>query len=132
MLALLVAAIVYQATVVNAVDGDTLRVKVDGWPAPFTPIDVRVYGVDTPEHRMPPAQAACEVELGQRAADYAKSLIKPGDVVRVTWVGRREKWGRLLATVTLPDGRDWAQTMVAGGYARPYGQDGNLHKQPWC
>jgi micrococcal nuclease len=132
MLAIFAAALAWHATVLKVVDGDTLRISVRGWPAPFTPIDVRVVGVDAPEHVRPPAQAQCEVALGLKAQAYARGLVAPGQAVTVTWSGHHEKYGRLLARVTLPDGRDWGQAMVAAGLARAYGADGSLHKQPWC
>jgi endonuclease YncB( thermonuclease family) len=134
MLAALLAAVVYHGTVIHAVDGDTLRISVPRWPAPFTPIDVRVYGIDAPEHVAPPAQSACEVVLGLKASLFAHTLVKPGDKVSITWspAHPHDKYGRLLGAVTLADGRDWAATMISGGFARPYGADGNLHKAPWC
>lgn len=132
MIALLAAALVYHATVIHGVDGDTLRVHVKGFPAPFDPIDVRIYGMDTPEHIRPPAQSDCEVTLGLKAAVFARALVKPGDQVTVTWSQKHDKYGRLLGSVTLPDGRDWAATMIAAGFGRPYGTDGNLHKAAWC
>lgn len=133
MIAAILALAVYQGTVVKAIDGDTLKVSIKGWPAPFTPIDVRVYGLDTPEHIMPPAQTVCEVALGKAAAIYARQLVKAGDRIKVTWdPAHRDKYGRLLGKVTLADGRDWAATMITAGLGRPYGDDGNLHKATWC
>ena len=132
MLAFLAAALVYHATVIHGVDGDTLRVAIHGWPKPVNPIDVRVVGIDTPEHMRPPAQSDCEVGLGLKAALYARGLVKPGDTVTLTWSGHHEKYGRFLGAVTLPDGRDWAATMIAAGLGRAYGVDGDLHKAPWC
>lgn len=134
MLALLAAAVIaYQGTVVGVTDGDTLKVRVDGWPAPFNPIAVRVYGLDTPEHVRPPAKSRCEVALGLKARAYARALVAPGQTVTVSYtVGRHDKYGRLLGQVTLPDGRDWAGTMIGAGMGRAYGLDGKLTKARWC
>lgn len=132
MLAILVAAVVYQVTAVKVIDGDTLKVHVAGWPAPFDPIDVRIYGVDAPEHQKPPAQTKCEVALGLKASAFAKTLVVPGEALSVTWSGKHDKYGRLLGSVTLPDGRDWAQVMIASKLGRPYGADGRLRKARWC
>lgn len=127
------AVVAYQATVVKVIDGDTLKVRVAGFPAPFDPIDVRVWGIDTPEHRRPPAQAQCEVALGVKAAEFAQALIKPGVKVTVTYrLGVNDKYGRLLGSVTLSDGRDYGGLLIAKHLARPYGADGNLHKTAWC
>lgn len=135
MLAILAAAAVisYQAVVVKPIDGDTLKVHVAGFPAPFDPIDVRIYGVDAPEHVMPPAKKACEVVLGKAAAAFAAKLVLPGQTIVVHYTtGRHDKYGRLLGSVTLPDGRDWAQAMIGAGMARAYGLDGSLTKKSWC
>lgn len=126
------AALIYHATVIHAVDGDTLKVSIKGWPAPVNPISVRIVGIDTPEHLRPPAQSDCEVTLGLKAAVFARTLVKAGDTVTLVWAGRHEKYGRFLGTATLPDGRDWGQTMISGGFARAYGVNGDLHKAPWC
>lgn len=130
--AALAAAITYQGTVLKVIDGDTIKVHVAGFPAFVDPIDVRIYGLDTPEHVMPPAKAACEVALGLKAKAYAVQLVAPGKVVAIHWAGRREKYGRLLAAVTLPDGRDWAATLIAAKLGRAYGLAGDLHKASWC
>ena len=133
MIGAIFAAVIYQGTVVKTIDGDTLKVEIKGWPAPFTPIDVRVYGLDTPEHIMPPAQTMCEVALGKAAAGFAAQLVKAGDKIKITWdPAHKDKYGRLLGKVTLADGRDWATTLITAGFGRTYGDDGNLHKATWC
>lgn len=134
MLMILAAAtIAYHATVLRVVDGDTIAVHVAGWPAPFDPIGVRIYGLDAPEHQKPPAQTVCEVAMGLQARAFARALVKPGQAVTVTYTkGVNDKYGRLLGRVTLPDGRDWAGVMISAGMARPYGTNGSLHKALWC
>jgi micrococcal nuclease len=122
--------IAYPATVVAVIDGDSLKVRVDGWPAPFDPIEIRIKGVDTPEHVRPPAKSACEVRLGLAARAYARTLVRTGDTVTVVYTpGDRDKYLRVLAAVTLPDGRDWGQTLLAAHMARAYGGG---TKTAWC
>ena len=124
---------VYEATVLRVIDGDTLKVHIAGWPQPFDPIDVRVYGVDTPEHSKPPAKKLCEVKKGKAAAGYAMLMALPGDTVTITYTaGHNDKYGRLLGSVTLPNGDDWATRMINAKYGRPYGLNGSLTKAPWC
>lgn len=134
MIAALAAAVfVYQATVVRVSDGDSLVVRVDGFPAPFDPVAVRVDDIDTPETRMPPAKSRCEAALGKQASAYARGLVRPGETVTVIYtLGKDDKYRRLLADVTLPDGRDWAEAMIEAGHARPYGGAHGLTKRPWC
>lgn len=133
MLAALAALVVYHGTVLKVIDGDTLKVHVAGFPAAFDPIDVRVMGVDAPEHVKPPAQAECEVALGLKAQAFARTLAAPGQTVTLAWTpGHNDKYRRLLASVTLPGGRDWAATMIAAGMGRAYGGAAGLHKIAWC
>ncbi len=121
---------IYTGTVVRVIDGDSFIFDFPECPAFQRPCEVRVVGIDTPEHSLSAAQAPCEVPLGIAAGEYAKTLLKPGDAVQVTWDGHaREKWRRLLGTVKRTDGGDYGQAMIAAGYARPY--DGG-HKDPWC
>ncbi len=111
----------WQATVISVVDGDTIKVHVPGFPAPFDPIDVRVYGIDTPEHIKPPAKTIHETVLGKAATAFAMTLIKPNDIITISWDGiHHDKYGRLLGTVTLPNGSSFGDAMVAKGVARVY------------
>lgn len=120
----------YWLIVSRVIDGDTFAFDAPDWPGVFRPWSARVAGIDTPEHIKPPAKKLCEVRLGNRAIATAKTLLHTGDVVTVTWDGKtREKYGRLIGTVTLADGRDYGTLMVAAGAARPYNGG---KKQPWC
>jgi endonuclease YncB( thermonuclease family) len=56
---------------------------------------------------------------GSEAVAYARSLLPLGlRVVATTW--GVEKYGRTLADITLPDGRDFAAEMIRAGHAVPY------------
>lgn len=81
-------------TVARIVDGDTLRVDL-----PQGQERVRLIGLDTPE--MHPPQP-----FAQEATDAAKRLCPPGTTVELRLdVETRDRYGRLLAYVHLPDGR---------------------------
>lgn len=122
--------IAYQAKVLKVIDGDTIKVEVAGWPAPFNPINVRIDGIDTPEKKMPPAKSMCEVALGHAATGYALKTVRVGSMVTVNYdTTKHDKYGRLLGTMKLEDGRDYGSIMIAGGFARPY--DGGT-KSVWC
>lgn len=86
-------------------DGDTLRFVGVG--------RVRVIGVDTPE--LHPAPEPC----ARAARAFVAGLLPPGTGVRYR-PGRepRDRYGRLLADVRLPDGRLLARLLVERGYAR--------------
>ncbi|HTK34533.1 MAG TPA: thermonuclease family protein [Caulobacteraceae bacterium] len=124
--------VLYPAQVLSVIDGDTVKVTVADWPAPFAIIDVRVDGIDAPEHVRPPAKSACEVRLGLAAQAFARSILKPGDRVVLRWrPGTHDQYFRLLAGVSMPDGSDYAAHMIAAHMARPY-TAADLHKAAWC
>ncbi|MCB2225274.1 MAG: thermonuclease family protein [Desulfarculaceae bacterium] len=125
------------AQVVYINDGDTILVSIKGREEL-----VRLLGVDAPEtghskglarrarrhHRTPEQEAAA----GQAARQAARALVKVGDMVKLV-DGRplsdyRDRYGRLLAFVYLPDGRMLNQEMIAGGWARVYRRFNYRHK----
>jgi endonuclease YncB( thermonuclease family) len=116
----------------GAIDGDTIIIaeRCNLWNPQN--IRVRIFGIDTPESRMPPAKCDYEVRLGKAAKVFAQSLIKRGDIIKFKYVAKDKYSCRVVGTVTLPDGRDFAQAMIEAGHAKIYGKDGNLTKSDWC
>jgi micrococcal nuclease len=95
------------ATVVRVVDGDTIEVRIGLGQA-----RVRLVSVDTPEVRDP---AEC---FGEEASERTRELLRPGTKVRLERdVTDRDRFGRLLRYVFLPDGRLLSAVLVAEGYA---------------
>jgi micrococcal nuclease len=101
--------------VASVVDGDTIRVTVDGVEE-----RVRVLGIDTPELHNP---VEC---FGQEATDHATSLLTGASVelLRDDSQDDRDRYGRLLRYVFLPDGTNLSAHLVANGYAFEYTFDG--------
>jgi micrococcal nuclease len=100
----------YPATVVHVTDGDSFQARLcTGSPIDYH-IAVRVGHVNAPEKTTPDGVAA----LG-----WARQTLPPGLPVTVV-ASRLEKYGRLLATVALPDGTDYAAQLLAAGHAVPY------------
>lgn len=117
----------------RVIDGDTIIVGEQCTRLlPGRLMRVRVRGIDTPESRQPPAKCEAEVAAGKAATAFARSLVQPGDEITVSNVGVDKYMCRVVASVTLPDGRDLANVLIAAGHARPYGEDGNLTKKSWC
>lgn len=119
-----------EGVVSYVIDGDTFRVGVPAWQAtPFEWMGLRVIGIDTPEAAA--SRAKCEAELarGLEAKAYARTLLPNGARISFAWTGHDKYGGRFLASVTLPDGRDYAAVMIAAGHARPY--NGGA-KASWC
>lgn len=107
------AAEEFTARVVGVTDGDTLRVLHAGRAE-----TVRLQGVDAPEKRQ---------AYGDRAKRFTADLTFDRTVtVRTTG---RDRNGRLLGEVVLPDGRSLNQELVRAGYAwwfRRYSRDDRL------
>lgn len=99
------------ATVVRVVDGDTLVVRADGREE-----TVRLIGVDTPETVHPTIGAQ---PGGPEASAFTKHLLPPGTRVTLELdVQQRDRYGRLLAYVYLPDGRMLNAELLRTGLAQ--------------
>lgn len=112
-----------QADVVSVVDGDTISVTIDGKLE-----RVRLIGIDTPEsrpNRRASKQATSErldskkiLELGAKASAHTKTLLPKGSHVRLEYdVQKRDRYGRLLAYVWLPDGTMANEEIIRSGFA---------------
>ena len=100
------------ATVVRVVDGDTVVVSLQGQQE-----TVRLIGVDTPETVHPTAGVE---PFGPDASAFTKSLLPPGPEVRLEFdVQERDRYGRLLAYVYLPDGRMVNAEILRAGMGQP-------------
>src|SRR5207244_2856912 len=101
----------FPATVDYWTDGDTLVCFRGMQPGVVLYREsVRVQGINSPELRTAPGQAALV---------YADSIAPQGTRV-VLISSKEEKYGRFLARIILPDGRDFGDVMVAAGHAVPY------------
>ncbi len=91
----------YTATVVGIADGDTLHVLFNGKPA-----RVRLAGIDCPEKSQP---------FGSKAKQFTSDLVF-GKEVTISVEGK-DKYGRMLGNVILPDGTSLNHNLVRAGYA---------------
>jgi len=103
------------AVVDEVVDGDTVRITIDGRSE-----TVRVVGIDTPEVERSGKTGGC---YGREAATTTRAWLKGRDVRVDPAVEQRDRYGRLLASLAPRDGpiagRDLARSLALGGYARP-------------
>jgi endonuclease YncB( thermonuclease family) len=102
------------AAVVRVVDGDTVDVQLEGKVE-----RIRLIGIDTPEVVDPRKPVQC---YGREASQHAHELLD-GQSVSLEFdasQGSRDKYGRLLAYIWLPDARNFGEVMIADGYAHEY------------
>jgi endonuclease YncB( thermonuclease family) len=99
-------------------DGDTVNVKLDVGFDLTVYARVRVFGINAPE---------LSTDAGKAAREFAQTLLAPGDGVRVLSRGWDKYGGRIDGSIEFgPTGRrrDFAETMIAAGHARPWGGQG--------
>ena len=99
-----------EAQVVQVVDGDTIKVEVDG-----TVYTVRYIGIDTPEtvHPSKPVQW-----MGPEASEANRRLVEGQTVYLEKDVSETDRYGRLLRYVFLADGLFVNAELVRLGYAQ--------------
>ena len=103
-----------QVTVVRVIDGDTLHVGIPDDRSEVT--KVRLLGIDTPEM----GDAGKEpMYFAREATDFARrtALDRTVTLYLDEKAGTRDKYGRLLAYVGLPDGKFLNEELLSGGYA---------------
>ncbi|WP_088342610.1 MULTISPECIES: thermonuclease family protein [Rhodomicrobium] len=99
------------------VDGDTIK-------APYG-VTYRLLGFDTPETHF--AKCDAERELGLAAKQRLEELLATSEV-KVLESGKRDRYGRTLATVTA-NGKDVGEILIGEGLARPYH---GKKRDGWC
>lgn len=113
------------ATVIDVIDGDSLRLRVRIWLDQELTVVLRLSGIDAPELR-----SRCATE--QRIAEKARALttfLVTGQTVVLTNLRHDKYGGRILGEVRLSDGRDLATILVTANLARSY--DGGT-RSGWC
>ncbi len=108
--------------VVRVVDGDTVVVDIEGKKE-----TLRLIGINTPETVDPRKKVEC---FGIEASAKAKAVLA-GQTVRLEadpTQGERDKYGRLLRYVILPDGTNFNKLMVTEGFAYEYIYNGVPYK----
>src|SRR5437868_12261384 len=102
-------------TINHYVDGDTIAVNMNG-----NVETVRFTGVDTPETHKPNTPVQC---YGPEAAAHTKDVISKFGKVRLQadpLDTNRDRYGRLLRYVYLPDGSFVNEEIVKQGYGFAY------------
>lgn len=98
----------------RVIDGDTIVSDINGELE-----TIRLIGLDTPEIVDPRKIVQC---FGKEASDKAKEILT-GQKVRIETdpsQGARDKYGRLLAYIFLPNGTFFNKMMIEEGYGHEY------------
>lgn len=101
-------------SVVSVVDGDTVKLSIDG-----TTQTIRLIGLDTPETVDPRKPVQC---FGKEASNKAKELLT-GRSVRLevdASQGSLDKYGRTLGYIYRDDGLFYNKYMIEQGFAHEY------------
>jgi micrococcal nuclease len=116
--------VVLVTEIVSIYDGDTFKVSVAHWPTFFSPMSIRVRGIDTPEMH---GQCDREKELAKKAKDFTTEKLHNAKRVELHNLGR-DKYFRVLADVII-DGSNLTELLIKKGLGKPY--DGGT-KSSWC
>ncbi len=115
------------AEIIRVIDGDTLLVSATPWPQQTMEVYVRIRGIDAPE-----IHSKC-AEIRKAAAEARQALermITGATNIRLTDISGDKYFGRILANVTLSDGRDPAHDLLADGLVLAY--DGGRKPRASC
>ena len=104
----------YNANILRVVDGDTVTAEVDLGFSIKRKEKFRIAEFDAPESWRPKTNS--ERAHGNEAKSRAKELLENQEVTIKT--GKQGKYGRYIAYIILPDGRDYATTMINEGFSK--------------
>lgn len=101
-------------TVVKVVDGDTIDIDVPD--SNYNHTRIRLLGVDTPETKNPKTGV---MYFGPEASEFTRksAFEKQATIFLDEGKNTRDKYGRLLAYVKLPDGRFLNEVLLSEGFA---------------
>ena len=109
---------------VEVIDGDTFRARVDIWLGQIVTVRVRLKGVDTPEME---GKCAAEKKLARQAKAFAENWFKKNQAQLVN-VHYGTYAGRVLATAQIKNGESLSAALLAENLAKPY----RGRRAQWC
>jgi endonuclease YncB( thermonuclease family) len=115
------------ARIIRIIDGDTLLVAATPWPQQTMEVYVRIRGIDAPEMH----SKCLEIRKAGLDARHALEQMTSGITdIKLTEISGDKYFGRILANVTLMDGRNPAQYLLTDGLVRSY--DGGRKPRVAC
>jgi len=112
------------ASVVRALDGDTLEVQAHIWLGLELTQHVRIRGIDAPE-----LHSTCAMEREMAAAARDRLAALAGSNILLQQIADDKYGGRVDADVANASGTDLKAAMIAAGLVRSY--DGGM-RGDWC
>ena len=109
---------------VEVIDGDTFRARVDIWLGQSVTVKVRLKGVDTPEMN---GKCAAEKKLARQAKAFAENWLRKNQA-QLTNVHYGTYAGRVLATAQITNGTSLSAALLAQNLAKPY----RGRRAQWC
>ena len=109
---------------VEVIDGDTFRARVDIWLGQSVTVKVRLKGVDSPEMN---GKCAAEKKLARQAKDFTENWLRKNQVQLVN-VHYGTYAGRVLATAQIKNGDSLSAALLAENLAKPY----RGRRAKWC
>lgn len=107
-----------RAELIRVIDGDTLLVAAAPWPDHRITTYVRLRGIDAAEMHARCATTRIEAQVALAALT---ELVGSTDTLSLSDISGDKYFGRVVAQVTLSDGRDPAEELLARGLVIPYG-----------
>jgi endonuclease YncB( thermonuclease family) len=117
--------------IIEVIDGDTIRAKIDLWPGLTGEYVIRERGIDAPEIR----RVSCEEEreLGNEAKEALSRIYRVGDRIRLETVEYGAFAGRFIADISRWRSDRWLyleDEMIERGLAVAWYPDQD--DVPWC
>lgn len=116
----------YNATIIKVKDADTITLDVMVWPGLKQTIDLRLYGVDTPESR---TKNLCEKAQGLAAKKFVENWLDKSQVVVISQIQLGKYAGRVVGNLYQND-INLSSVLMEKNMARPY-YGGTKGKTPW-
>jgi len=115
------------AEIIRVIDGDTLLVEAVPWPQQRIEVYVRIRGIDAPEMK---SKCPALRQAAEQARSVLDEMAATSPHIRLTNISGDKYFGRIVADVSLENGRNPAREMLTDGLA--VGYDGGRKPRIAC
>jgi endonuclease YncB( thermonuclease family) len=115
------------AEILRVIDGDTILVEARPWPQQRVEVYVRIRGIDAPELK---SKCNSVRQAGGDARQALEALTAASATIQLVNITGDKYFGRIVADVVLPDGRNAGSDLLLAGLVQPY--DGGRKMVPVC